>query len=150
MNLVKNNILDYGAVPGGRTDCTKAIQSALDTAGICGGEVFVPEGVYLTGALFVHSNTTLRLEENAVLLGIREESAYPRVPSRVAGVEMEWPAGVLNLLNVSEVTVCGKGTIDGQGDFWWEKYWGRDRHGGMRAEYEAKGLRWAVDYDWEI
>jgi hypothetical protein len=37
--------------------------------------------------------------------------------------------------------------INGHGDHWWDKYWGPDERGGMLKEYDAKGLRWAVDYD---
>lgn len=39
------------------------------------------------------------------------------------------------------VIISGEGTINGQGEFWWDKYWI------MRKEYEKKNLRWAVDYD---
>ena len=50
------SILDFGAVGDGKTMNTKAIQSALDACaeGDC---VYIPEGIFLTGGLFVHSNT---------------------------------------------------------------------------------------------
>lgn len=141
------DIAAFGAVPGGETLCTESIQAAIDAAGECGGEVLVPAGVYLTGALFLKSGVRLHLDRDAVLLGVMREEAYPLRPSRVAGVEMDWPAAVLNVIGASHVKVYGEGTIDGQGEYWWEKYWGKDRRGGMRAPYEKQGLRWAVDYD---
>ena len=141
------NICDFGARADGTIASTAAIQSALDAAGRSGGEVIIPPGVYLTGALFVHSNTELCLEEGAVLLGAEQEFAYPLRPSRVAGIEMDWPAGILNILDAAHVYIHGKGTIDGQGEVWWRKYWGSDGKGGMRARYEQQGLRWAIDYD---
>ena len=141
------NICDFGAQPDGIIACTAAIQSALDIAGRSGGEVVIPPGTYLTGALFLHSNTELLLEEGAVLLGAEQEFAYPLRPSRVAGIEMDWPAGILNILDAAHVYIHGKGTIDGQGEVWWRKYWGADGKGGMRALYERQGLRWAIDYD---
>jgi len=128
-------------------DCTFAIQSVLDKASCCSGEVIIEKGVYLTGALFVKSHTTLFLEKGAVLLGICDEAAYPILPGRVAGIEMDWMSGLLNVQNAMQVYICGEGTIDGQGEFWWKKYWGEDHNSGMRAEYEKRGLRWAVDYD---
>lgn len=140
------NILTYGARPDGQTENTAQIQAALDAAQ-GGGEVIVPAGVFLTGALFVKSGTTLRLEKDAVLLGTTREEAYPLVSGRTAGVEMLWPAGILNVRDAEQVRICGEGTIDGQGEYWWNKFWGPDRRGGMMAEYERKGLRWAADYD---
>ncbi len=141
------DIAAFGAVSGGEVLCTDAIQAAIDAAGACGGEVSVPAGVYLTGALFLKSGVCLRLEKDAVLLGVMCEDAYPLRLSRVAGVEMDWPAAVLNVIDAAHVKICGEGTIDGQGEYWWKKYWGEDRRGGMRAPYEKQGLRWAVDYD---
>lgn len=141
------DITDYGAISGGGVLCTDAIQSALDKAAELQCEVYVPQGVYLTGALFLKSNVSLYLEKGAVLLGTTEESAYPIKRSRVAGVEMDWPCGILNVFHASHVRIHGLGTVDGQGQYWWNKYWGEDRCGGMRREYEEKGLRWAVDYD---
>lgn len=141
------DIRAYGAKEGGKILCTKSIQSAIAEAGRCGGEVYVPAGVYLTGALFLESGMSLYLAEDAVLLGVDCEEEYPIVSGRVAGIEMDWPAGIINVRDVSNVRVSGPGTIDGQGEYWWKKYWGDDRQGGMRASYEKKGLRWAVDYD---
>lgn len=38
-------ITDFGAVGDGKTDCTAAIQSALDEAAAVSGKVVVPPGV---------------------------------------------------------------------------------------------------------
>ncbi len=135
------NVCDFGAVGDGAVLCTAAIQAALDAAGTCGGQVTVPQGTYLTGALFVRSGTTLRLAPGAVLLGSTREEDYPLLPGRAAGIEMDWPAALVNIRDASHVRLCGEGTIDGQGEVWWRKYWD------MRPGYEARGLRWAVDYD---
>lgn len=48
------DITAYGAVGDGSTDCTKAIQKALDDASSCQGQVVVPPGKYLTGRLHMH------------------------------------------------------------------------------------------------
>ncbi|MBE6653424.1 MAG: hypothetical protein E7610_08445 [Ruminococcaceae bacterium] len=54
------DITDYGAVGDGVTDCTAAIQQALDDAGKVQGAVVVPSGKYLTGPLKMPAYTTLR------------------------------------------------------------------------------------------
>jgi polygalacturonase len=64
------------------------------------------------------------------------------MPTRVAGIEMTWPAALINVYEQSGVTISGKGVIDGDGKMWWDKYWKM-----RREDYEPRGLRWAVDYD---
>lgn len=146
----KNKFLvtDFAADGSGKNLTTAALQQALDAAGQAGGgQVCVTPGIYLTGSLFVPSKVELHLAEGAELRGIQDESAYPDLKSRVAGIEMTWPAALVNLYEVDGASISGTGTINGQGDYWWNKYWGQDEQGGMLAEYEPQGLRWAVDYD---
>ena len=73
---------------------------------------------------------------------MQDLAAYPIMPTRVAGIEMDWPAALINVYQQPNVRISGKGTIDGNGKIWWDKYWKM-----RREEYEPKGLRWAVDYD---
>ena len=134
----------YGANADGKTISTAAIQQAIDACAKAGGGVvaFKP-GNYLTGALFLKNNVNLRIDENVLLLGSQDEKDYPEIPTRVAGIEMKWLAGLINVNDARNVKISGGGTIDGQGSKWWEKYWN------LRKEYEPKGLRWAADYDAE-
>lgn len=134
----------YGAGGDGQTSSTIAIQAAIDACSKAGGGIVSFEkGEYVTAALFVKDNVELRVGEGVTLLGSQVESEYPRLPTRVAGIEMTWPAALINVNNAKNVKVSGKGTIDGRGKLWWDKYWG------LRREYEPKGLRWASDYDAE-
>ncbi len=138
----------YGAKPGAAAPCTAAIQQAIDAAAAAGGGVvnFAP-GTYRTGAVFVKSHVELRVDRGVELVGVQDEAAYPEIWSRVAGIEMRWPSALINIYEQHDVKVTGEGVINGQGDHWWNKYWGPDERGGMLKEYDAKGLRWAVDYD---
>jgi len=54
------NVMDYGAVPDGKTDNTKAFQTALDDAGKVGGIVRVPAGKFrFDGNLIIPRGTSL-------------------------------------------------------------------------------------------
>ncbi|MFG6429061.1 glycoside hydrolase family 28 protein [Roseateles sp. LYH14W] len=131
----------YGALGDGCTLNTRALQAAIDSAALQGAELRVGPGVYLTGALFLKSGMTLRLERGATLLGSRDLADYPLLPTRVAGIEMRWPAALVNIYGEQDVALLGEGCIDGDGKVFWDSYWA------LRATYEPRGLRWASDYD---
>ncbi len=143
------NASDYGAVGDGITLNTEAIQEAIDAAAEAGGGVVTfPEGTYLSGALFVKSNVELRIDEGVVIKAVQDDAAFPDVWTRVAGIEMYWPAALINIYEQKNVRITGKGVIDGNGKYWWDKFWGDPpRSGGMWTDYNARGIRWAVDYD---
>ncbi|WP_213805838.1 glycosyl hydrolase family 28 protein [Granulicella sp. dw_53] len=132
---------DYGASPESTTPNTVAIQKAIDAAAKSGGTITLKPGTYLTGSLFLKSGTTLDLPEGVTLIGSQKLADYPMLPTRIAGIEMTWPAALINSRDQHDVTITGKGTIDGDGPIWWKSYWD------LRATYEPKGLRWASDYD---
>ncbi|MGJ0194433.1 glycoside hydrolase family 28 protein [Pantoea sp. RRHST58] len=142
------NIIDFNAVPDATTLSTQAIQRAIDHAS-AGDTVLIPAGRFLSGSLFLKSNLTLQLAEGAVLLGSERLEDYAKITTRVAGIDMVWPAALLNVNHCQNVTVSGSGTIDGQGAVWWRKFWGDDESSGMLADYSQRGLRWVVDYDCE-
>src|SRR5215510_6963114 len=56
---------------------------------------------------------------------------------------MNWPAALINVNNQRNVKISGVGTINGRGDKWWDRYLN------LRLNYDARGLRWAADYDAE-
>ena len=131
----------YGAKPDGTTLNTIFIQKAIDEAAKSHGTVTLSPGTYLTGSLFLKSGATLDLPEGVTLIGSQKLDDYPMLPTRIAGVEMTWPAALINARDQHDVTITGKGTIDGDGPIWWKSYWD------LRAQYEPRGLRWASDYD---
>lgn len=138
---------DYSIESDSLTEVTLKLQKLIDDAAASGKTAVIQKGRYLTGSLFLRSHMELRLEEGAVLLGSPREEAYPLMQTRAAGIEMEWMPALLNAVDCEDLTISGPGTLDGQGEIWWEKFWGPDRLGGMCSEYEKKGLRWAADYD---
>jgi len=132
----------YGAVNDGKTLNTIAIQKAIDECSKRGGGVVsFDTGAYLTGSLFVKNGVTLVIGKNVMLLGSQNIDDYPEIDTRIAGVELRWPAALINVLDQSNVAITGEGVVHAQGKPFWDKYWK------MRTEYEKKGLRWIVDYD---
>ena len=131
----------FGAKGDGVTLNTAAIQRAIDAAARKHGTVMLPPGVYLTGSIFVKSGVTLRLDKSVTLMGSQRLEDYPLLPTRVAGIEMVWPAALVNVYRQQHAAITGEGTIDGNGKVFWDSYWA------LRKVQEPKGLRWASDYD---
>ncbi|QNL52364.1 glycoside hydrolase family 28 protein [Olivibacter sp. SDN3] len=137
--FVANN---YGALGDGITLNTNSLQQAIDAcAEAGGGTVVLKPGKYLTGAIFLKSGVCLQLDEGVEILGSQELKDYPIIDTRVAGIEMKWPAALVNIIGQKKASITGKGIINGQGKPFWDAYWS------LRKEYEPKGLRWIVDYD---
>ena len=121
---------------------TQAIQAAIDKCASKGGGVvtFAP-GTYVTGSIFLKAGVHLRIDKDVLLLGSQNFDDYPEIDTRIAGIEMKWPAALINVMDLSNAAVTGEGTVNARGKFCWDKYWK------MRKEYDEKGLRWIVDYD---
>ncbi|MBB6238229.1 polygalacturonase [Pedobacter sp. AK013] len=117
------NILDFGAKGDGIASNTKAIQAAIDACS-AGGTVYIPKGTFISGALYLKSNMTLRIEEGGVLKGSTVVEDYlPMILNRFEGWELKTYASLLNAgtlnrngtYNVKDLRITGKGTISGGG-----------------------------------
>ncbi|HEX6180719.1 MAG TPA: glycosyl hydrolase family 28-related protein, partial [Chitinophagaceae bacterium] len=117
------NILDYGAKADTTVKNTRAIQKAIDAC-TEGGTVYIPKGVFVSGALFLKSNMTLYIEEGAVLKGSVDVADYtPMIMNRFEGWEMNTYASLLNAgtlnrkggYSVKNLRITGGGTISGGG-----------------------------------
>lgn len=133
---------DYGATGDGKTLASPAVQEAIEACAAAGGGVvtFAP-GTYLLGAIFLESNVHLKIDKDVLILGSQNFDDYPEMDTRIAGIEMKWPAALINIVDQENVSISGAGKINANGKFCWDKYWA------MRKDYEARGLRWIVDYD---
>ncbi len=138
---------DFKIDKKGQELVTDILQNALDECFSNGGVLIISKGIYLTGPLFVKSNTTLIIKEDAVILGTIDETKYPLINTRVAGIDMDFYPAIINVIDSNNVTIRGLGTINGQGPYWYNKYWGEDMSSGMRKQYDKNNLRWACDYD---
>lgn len=133
---VRLDVRRFGAAGDGVTVDTGAIQAAI----LCcppEGTVYLPPGTYRSGPLFLKSNMTLELAEEAILLGIAEREDYPILPGMTwtsdggseynlgswEGNPLDSMASLLTGIGVENVSIIGRGIINGnadQGDWWVE------------------------------
>jgi polygalacturonase len=114
------NVTAFGAIGDGHTLCTAAIQKAVDACAGNGGKVVVPPGKYVTGPIFLRSNMELAVLPGATLLGSPVIDDYPSLQGRWEGIDRTIYASLLTGEDLENVTITGRGVLDGQGPIWWE------------------------------
>lgn len=112
------NILDYGAVGDGVTVNTRAIQAAIDE----GGTVYIPEGVFVTGTLYLKSHGGLHLAPGAVLRASHNREDYNALDycpqNTMFAAEFMVGTHLVTAVEQEDVFIEGHGTIDGDSHFW--------------------------------
>ncbi|KAG7035482.1 putative polygalacturonase [Cucurbita argyrosperma subsp. argyrosperma] len=128
----KISIADFGGVGDGRTLNTRAFRAAiyriqhLRRRG--GTLLYIPPGVYLTESFNLTSHMTLYLAKDAVIKAVQDSSNWPVIePLPSYGRGRERPGGryvsFIHGDGVHDVVITGEnGTIDGQGDVWWNMW----------------------------
>lgn len=97
----------FGIKSDGVTLNTGSIQKAIDfISGQGGGRLMFYVGRYLTGAITLRSNVSLRLEEGAVLVGVPSVYDYFSNGNFVSMIYGE---------NLKNISITGKGVITGNG-----------------------------------
>ncbi len=142
------NVMDFGAKGNGSTVDTMPIQTAI-LAAPKGARVFIPQGTYIVGPIFLKSDLTIELEKGATLLYLTDRTQYPILPARMTksdgtyfevasweGVAAPQYASMITGLNVENVKIIGEGVFDGnaQNSDWWVK------HKIMRGAWRPNGL----------
>ena len=108
------NVQTFGAKGDGQTKDTLAFQQAIDRCSVLGGgEVLVPAGNYLTGAIELRSNTFLRFEKDAVILGSPDFADYPVSQVRWEGKWIKGHVGLIYGFNADNCGILGPGKIAG-------------------------------------
>ena len=114
---------DYSVRADGTVQ-TGTLQALIDRIHQEGGGVLViPQGTFLTGALFFRQGVSLWLEEGAVLLGSDDISDYPVLPTRIEGECCPYFAALINAQGLRGFTIGGSGVIDGNGLRAWKAFW---------------------------
>jgi alpha-L-rhamnosidase len=128
-------ITDFRAVADGTTINTRAIQAAIDhLAGKGGGTVVVPQGVFVSGALFLKPKVNLHLDKGAVIQCSTDLANFPAQRTRIEGhFEENFNPGLINANGCDGLKITGEGTLDGAGRPIWDLFWkmhaaAADRH----------------------
>jgi len=96
-----------GAKADGETNNAVVIQRLIDKAAAAGGgRVIIPPGNFMSGPVFLKSGVDLHLQLGARLIGPTNRADYGNYDGRPAMVSAK---------NQSNVSISGKGIIDGQG-----------------------------------
>ncbi|MDD6210390.1 MAG: glycosyl hydrolase family 28 protein [Bacteroidales bacterium] len=129
----KYNIVDYGAKNHALS--TKAIQKAIDECSESGGgTVYVPAGEYISGTLFLKSNVHLYLEHGSTIKGSSDLNDYT-----IDGKTY----GLMYAMNAHNITISGRGTLDGNGTFFHEE---GVPHIGLYPDYDVNFTRQKADF----
>jgi Endopolygalacturonase len=129
------NVKDFGAKGDGQKDDTGAIQAAILSCP-ADSRVYIPQGTYKITSLFLKSNLTLEIGEQAVLSAFTDRSKFAILPGVIQNYEeteeynlgswegnpLDTFASIITGINVENVVICGQGIIDGCTDFdnWWK------------------------------
>jgi polygalacturonase len=92
----------------------KVLQKALDSCSAIGGcTVEVPAGTYIISPIYLRTNVNLQLDTLAVLKGTDSMNLYT-INNKLADL--------IGGTALSNVSITGKGVIDGNGAPWWAAY----------------------------
>ncbi len=118
-------ITDFGVKNDSNLVQTSKIQAVIEKAYLNdgGGVVVVPKGTYLTGALFFRPGTHLYIEEGGKLKGSEHIGDFPVVETRIEGQTCKYFSALVNADSLDGFSISGKGTIDGNGYYYWQNFW---------------------------
>ena len=121
-------LTDYGVLIGSPELQTEKIQAVIDRcAQEGGGVVVVPQGTFMTGALFFKQGTHLHIQEGGTLKGSERIIDYPILMTRIEGETCKYFSALINADGLDGFTISGNGTIDGNGLKYWQEFWIRRR-----------------------
>ncbi len=122
------NLKSFGGKTDGKTSNTAIIKKAIDKlTADGGGTLYFPSGTYLTGPIKLENNITIDIESGATILFSGEYEEYtPFVEMRYEGVVMKSFCPLFYAYEKENITIKGRGKIDGNGSHWWHVAWAMD------------------------
>jgi polygalacturonase len=135
------NVIKYGAKRDSSELATKAIATAIEVASKAGGgTVYFPAGKYLTGPIHLKSNITIFIDAGAELHFSDNFDHYlPMVPSRWEGTDVTNFSPLFYAYKADNITIRGRGLIDGHGRKWWNFSEGYDE--------KKSRSKWQLEFD---
>lgn len=124
MDNIRNllNVCEYGVIGDGKTNNTQSIAKVIELAAERGGgTIYFPPGEYVTGTIELRDNMTLYLDSGAVILGSENPDDYPMITKEfLKGYNREGHSGLIKAFKCKNISVKGRGVIDGRGEKWWK------------------------------
>ncbi|HLP36314.1 glycoside hydrolase family 28 protein [Lacibacter sp.] len=110
------NVLEYGIVGDSIVNNTTAIQKLIDDCSAKGGAtILFPKGQYIAGTILLKNNITLLIEEGASLIGSTDINDYQLVDPFKTGNGASMGYCFIGAVDAVNVSVTGKGRINGMG-----------------------------------
>ncbi|HEV2350878.1 MAG TPA: glycosyl hydrolase family 28 protein [Terriglobia bacterium] len=101
------NVRHYGATGKKQDNAQAAIQQAVDACAQAGGGIVnLPPGEYSSGTIHLRSHVRFRVEAGATLFASPDTTGYDK-------------ASLLYGKDLQDISIEGRGTIDGQGAYDW-------------------------------
>ena len=101
------NVKDFGAMGQKNDSAGIAIQKAVDACSKAGGgTIYLPAGEYTSGTIHLRSHVRFFLDAGATLYASKDAAQFD-APSLLYGKDLE------------NITIEGRGTIDGQAEYVW-------------------------------
>ena len=131
-------VTDYGVRNYSEQVQTERLQAVIDRAASEGGGVVViPRGFVVSGSLFFKPGTHLFIEENGELRGSDRIRDFRLVKTRMEGQTLDYFAALVNADGCDGFTITGPGTINGNGQAYWEEFWIRRKFNKNCTNLEA-------------
>lgn len=128
------NVKKFGAKGDGVSNDTLSLQAAIMSCPKY-GRILIPRGKYLVTSLFLKSDITIELGEEAEILGDIDRENFAILPGLIENEKDEeyylgtWEgnpldsfSSIITGINIENVKIIGRGTINGQAskDNWWK------------------------------
>jgi polygalacturonase len=114
-NSLWRDVKAFGATGNGTTKDTAAIQAAINACPL-GGYVWLHNGTFLSGTIFLTNNMTLYIDPTATLLGSGSTNDYPILnPPANNSQQGNCDMALVYAQNCVNVSIDGGGTVNGNG-----------------------------------
>jgi polygalacturonase len=116
----------YGGRGDGTGDNTEAFKKAIAACSEAGGgQVVVPRGTYVSGAIHLQDNVDLHFEMGAVVQFSGDASKFPVVLTRYEGIEFMNRSPMIYAHGKKNIAITGPGVLDASRTATWNQGGGR-------------------------
>ncbi len=145
-NKIEKKLSDFGGSI--QEDNSKAFAAAMSFfAQNNGGTLIIEKGIWKTGPISLCSNINIIFEEGAIISFIPTPELYRPVKTRWEGVVCYGMHPCFFATNVENISISGKGIIDGNGEIWWNLLAEKKKQGKPVTDLEKELARLNPGYE---